>query len=385
MGSKPISKRMTVIREGDQAYGRIEAFLHVAGYTIAKAFGDMEYLLDEKNRWKEFGFSNVNDFLASFNFKEIEANLETRKRLAKRIKELQPDATGRQIARTVGLSETTNRDARNRADGNEKSQQTQPESARNRAALSGAEAAKISERAESKAAAAQETAAKREASRSAPIVQDGVDLRIGDCRRVLADIPDNSVPLILTDPPYAAEAEPLYRWLAEWSARVLIPGGSLICYTGHWSINRDTRIFDEYLRYWWLLIMMHGQSQRLAGKFVIANFKPVLWYVKGHRRGRTLMPDILHSVQRDKEMHDWGQGEGGVSQIIEHLTEPGELIIDPFAGTARWGNIAVSMGRRWTGADVVQGGATEVVATIPQEEEEQCSVPLRTVETVERA
>jgi len=35
-----------------------------------------------------------------------------------------------------------------------------------------------------------------------------------------------AVPLILTDPPYGDEAEPLYRWLAEWSARVLIPGGS---------------------------------------------------------------------------------------------------------------------------------------------------------------
>jgi hypothetical protein len=165
----------------------------------------------------------------------------------------------------------------------------------------------------------------------------------------------------LTDPPYPAEAEPLYRWLAEWSARVLIPGGSLICYTGHWSLDRDMKIFSEHLRFWWELVMMHHQSQRLLGKFVIANFKPVLWYVKEFRRGRTLVPDVLRPPHREKEDHEWAQGEGGVTHLIEHLTEPGELIVDPFAGTANWGRIAVSMGRRWIGADVVSGGDTTIV------------------------
>jgi predicted methyltransferase len=55
---------------------------------------------------------------------------------------------------------------------------------------------------------------------------------------VLADIPDNSVPLILTDPPYGDEAAPLYEWLALWARRVLIPGGSLICYTGQSRLDR---------------------------------------------------------------------------------------------------------------------------------------------------
>jgi hypothetical protein len=94
-------------------------------------------------------------------------------------------------------------------------------------ALSGAEAATAVERAERKAAAAEEIKARREASRSAEPLADGMELRIGDCRTVLADVPDNSVPLILTDPPHQREGEALYRWLAEWSAHVLIPAGFL--------------------------------------------------------------------------------------------------------------------------------------------------------------
>jgi hypothetical protein len=137
-----------------------------------------------------------------------------------------------------------------------------------------------------KEAAGEETKERRERSRAAPVIGDGMDLRIGDCRIVLADIADNSVPLIITDPPYGDEAEPLYEWLAQWAQRVLIPGGSLICYTGQSRLNRDMRILDDHLRYWWTLAMLHDQSQRLAGKFVIPMWKPVLWYVKDHRDAR---------------------------------------------------------------------------------------------------
>ena len=138
--------------------------------------------------------------------------------------------------------------------------------------------------------------ARRARARASPPLPDGMELRIGDCRKVLADVPDNAVPLILTDPPYKNESEPLYHWLAEFAARVLVPGGSLICYTGHWSLNRDMRIFDAHLRYWWVLAMLHRQSKRLPGKFVIANHKPVLWYVKEFRRGRSLVPDVLQPL-----------------------------------------------------------------------------------------
>ena len=187
------------------------------------------------------------------------------------------------------------------------------------------------------------------------------DLRIGDAREVLADVAPLSVHLVLTDPPYGDEAEPLYRWLAEWAERVLVYGGSLICFTGQSRLDRDISIFSERLRWWWLLALRHNQAQRLPGKFVIAEFKPVLWFVKGTRRGRTLVNDVLRSDRRDKDGHAWGQGDGGIELLIQQLTDPDELIADPFAGTAQWGEIACRMGRAWIGADVVRGGDSVVV------------------------
>lgn len=201
-----------------------------------------------------------------------------------------------------------------------------------------------------KEAAARKTAERRERSRSAEPLPDGAERRVGDAREVLDDVPDSSVALVLTDPPYGDESRPLYEWLAEWSARVLVPGGSLICYTGQSRLDQDLTALGQHLRYWWLLSMQHTRAQRLPGKFVIAEFKPVLWYVKDYRRGRTLVNDVLRPLAPDKD-HEWGQGEAGVSLLIEQLTEPGELIADPFAGSETWGKIAANMGRRWIGAD----------------------------------
>jgi hypothetical protein len=353
-----------------ELYGSLKEGVHVAGYTLERAWNHLECLLEE-DCWKALGFDDINTFLDNIRLDHFRILAEQRKRIANRIKELQPEASNRAIARTIGVDDRTIRrdHAANAAPRSEKPNENKDAliaTAANAAlpALSGAEAAKIVGREQKKTESANSAKQRREASRNAPALPDGMDYRIGDCREVLADIPGSSVPLILTDPPYGDEAEPLYRWLADFAARVLIPGGSLICYTGHSRLNRDHAIFSTTLRYWWELSMPHDQTQRLPGKFVIVGWRPILWYVKEFRRGRSLMPDVLKSIS-DKTQHPWSQGTGGVEYIIEHLTEPGELIVDPFAGTATWGRIAVGMGRRWIGADIVEGGSTHIVGNEP--------------------
>jgi DNA modification methylase len=113
--------------------------------------------------------------------------------------------------------------------------------------------------------------------------------------------------------------------------------------------------------------MPHTQPQKLFGAGVFATFKPVLWFVKGHRRilpsgQRPLMTDEFISPRRDKLAHEWAQGEGGVWVPIEHLSEPGDLIVFPFAGTCTWIRIAAMMGRRALGCDIAPGGTTTIAA-----------------------
>jgi hypothetical protein len=132
---------------------------------------------------------------------------EARKRIANRIKELQPQAEAKVIAKAIGAHpRTIQRDVTtNVASVRKKSNRNNgyiPASATNVAepppVLSGAEVAKLAERAEAKAEAAQATQEKRAASRAAPVLPDGFEYRKGDCR---VELSSNSVPLILTDPP----------------------------------------------------------------------------------------------------------------------------------------------------------------------------------------
>ena len=61
--------------------------------------------------------------------------------------------------------------------------------------------------------------------------QEGIQLYQGDFREVGQQIPDQSIDLIFTDPPYMDEDSlDLYRGLAELGNRVLKDGGSCLCY-----------------------------------------------------------------------------------------------------------------------------------------------------------
>jgi hypothetical protein len=127
---------------------------------------------------------------------------------------------------------------------------------------------------------------RRERSRNAAPLPDGMELRLGDCRKVLADVSDNSVPLILTDPPYPDEADPLHIWLAEFAARTLIPGGSLICFTGHHRLIRTANMFEATgLRLTAkprsLLGRPRSQSRRTEWRPRIDRGKPVLVHFCG--------------------------------------------------------------------------------------------------------
>lgn len=238
---------------------------------------------------------------------------------------------------------------------------------------------------------ADETRLRRAASLYAEPFPDGMEYRIGDCREMFADIEDESVAAIITDPPYGTDAEPLYEWLAAFSARVLMPGGSLICYSGNGRLPYLHDIFRKHLNYWWTPILLHDAAQKMLGAGVRAGYKPILWYVKDgfrqtiHER-RTLVPDVLnHQVDddeaetrraasaRDKSDHLWSQGDAGVRVWVHHLARQGDrigdvwvrqpdLIIDPFAGRGAWGRIAADMGRRWLGCDIAAGGTESIMA-----------------------
>jgi hypothetical protein len=152
---------------------------------------------------------------------------------------------------------------------------------------------------------------------------------------------------------------------AQIAARILMPGGSLICWSG--NPFRDIPILNQYLRPWDMLEMPLDPYERQPGKWTEKTFRSVLWYVKGTRR--TDIRDDDHppwintrlNSKYDKSDLKWQQGDGTVVEpLINAMTNPGELIVDPSEGTGRWGEVASKLDRRYIGCDVKKGGSEEI-------------------------
>jgi hypothetical protein len=89
-------------------YGAIKEGVHIAGFSLERAFVHLETLLDGDG-WQQVGggFTDVNTFLDGIRLDEFRVITEDRKRIAKRIKELQPKASNRAIGRMLGVDNTT--------------------------------------------------------------------------------------------------------------------------------------------------------------------------------------------------------------------------------------------------------------------------------------
>ena len=89
------------------SYGRILEAAHQSGYGFERLLSELEWLL-QGTRWQEVGpgFKDVNEFLRSIDLSSFNLDSAARPRLHQRIRELQPGASTRAIAKATGTSKS---------------------------------------------------------------------------------------------------------------------------------------------------------------------------------------------------------------------------------------------------------------------------------------
>lgn len=230
-----------------------------------------------------------------------------------------------------------------------------------------------------------------------------------DCQKVLAAIPDASVALVVTSPPYCMgkEYEPgndvadfvdAHTKILPEILRVLRPGGSICWQVGYHVENNaivplDYLVFDAFrkltptpiLRNRIIWTFGHGQhcEKRFSGRH-----ETLLWFTKGDRYTFDLNAvRVKQKYPGKKASRGPRQGEFSgnplgknpedvwdipnvkanhveklehpcqfpvalVQRLVRALSRPGDIVLDPYAGVASTGVAALLEKRRFIGAEL---------------------------------
>lgn len=233
-------------------------------------------------------------------------------------------------------------------------------------------------------------------------------LLTGDAMRLISAMPDNSIDLIFSSPPYCMGKEyesssdvldfiAQHKLLLPQLVRILKPGGSLCWQTGNHVKNGvvtplDSLIFsilftDERVQLRNRVVWTVGHGLHCANRFS-GRHETILWYTKGNNYDFDL--DAIRVPQKypgkryakgprkgEYSGNPLGKNPGDVWEIpnvkanhiektvhpcqfpvalpqtfIRALTKKGDLVMDPFMGSGSAGVAALLEGRRFLGSDI---------------------------------
>ncbi|MFH0900688.1 MAG: DNA methyltransferase [Pseudomonadota bacterium] len=215
----------------------------------------------------------------------------------------------------------------------------------------------------------------------------GAMLRLGRFQDCLADIPDASVDLIFTDPPYVKTFLPQWSDLSLLAARILKPGGMLVAYSGQTYLPEVIARLSEHLQYWWLGAIWHGGSSGMVladqpVRKIVNVWKPLLFFVPaGFVQGETIRDGVLGEGS-EKDAHGWQQGLAEALFYVGLLCPAGGLVVDPCMGGGTTGVAAVRLARQFIGVEANLDAYLKSTERI-EREREACAARIATAGSVE--
>lgn len=187
----------------------------------------------------------------------------------------------------------------------------------------------------------------------------------GDCTDVLNGLPENSIDMILTDPPYlVAYADRSGRSIAgdrddAWMVpafaqmyRVLKPDSLAVSFYG-WSKA------DLFFRAWksagFRIVGHLTFPKRYTSSSRLLRYQHENAYLlaKGHPRpGDRIIGDVIDWTYSGNQVHPTQKPTSVLTPLIEAFCPRGGTVLDPFAGSGSTCIAARSIGRRFIGVEI---------------------------------
>ncbi len=186
----------------------------------------------------------------------------------------------------------------------------------------------------------------------------------GDCVSVLQKAPSESVDLILTDPPYLVNfqdrsgrtlqgdksSEWLYPAFRE-AFRVLKKDSFCISFYGLFQVEKFMLAFKK-AGFRPVGHFVFEKRYASSKKFLAFHHESAFLLVKGNpTKPKTPMKDILPFKYTGNKLHPTQKAAQSIRPLIENFSKKGEIVLDPFCGSASTGVAAKECGRRFIGIE----------------------------------
>ena len=213
-----------------------------------------------------------------------------------------------------------------------------------------------------------------------------IDLRQGDCLEVMKDIPDSSIDLILTDPPYNINYCDFDKEILDWKLlskefkRILKPNGTLIVFQGWSNVDKTKGILEKdfYLKDWIIYDRIKGRGAKTS---LVSTREDILWFVNnkdiytfnkmssnivkktgglGQKNGckyralSNVWTDISPIVPWSKERvkHPTQKPVQLMDRCIQLWSNENDVILDCFMGSGSVGVSAIKNNRNFIGIEL---------------------------------
>lgn len=210
-----------------------------------------------------------------------------------------------------------------------------------------------------------------------------IDLRQGDCLEVMKDIPDGSIDLLITDPPYKVTSRgssgtmggywkekrakqgiifdfnntsckeylpEFYRILKDKSILYLMCNNTNL----QEMLNEGTKVGFHFVK-----CLIWEKGNKICGRYYMNCFEYIILFRKGGDKpiNKCGTPDILKmpiKKMKDtngKNLHDTEKPVDLMKILVENSSNEGDVVLDPFMGIGATGVACKELNRNFIGIE----------------------------------
>src|SRR5262249_34131950 len=107
--------------------------------------------------------------------------------------------------------------------------------------------------------------------------------------------------------------------------------------------------------------------RRVPSRALLTAWQPALWFSSGENTRQAWFNDVLHAAEKPADKFSgWIDSDSSLKRLLEVLTSPRDLVLDPFMTSAAVGIAALRLPRRFVGispdAQVIAAAAERLAA-----------------------